>query len=153
MLNELVSPFYTVMTMPLEKPHEGNISQSISSEFMCLKLQTWVLLITGKTFLGFLGRCFSLVRFYGRAAVVCVLAAGDWSWSRGGCVLLFQPLTSFQVMPCCVSPSEKLGDRCGGILTILLQIMQCLLILTWSNSPSTVMTFISIEKDALSFLL
>lgn len=40
MLNELVSLLYTVMTMLLEKPHERNISQRISSEFMCLKLQT-----------------------------------------------------------------------------------------------------------------
>lgn len=40
MLNELVSPLYTVMMMLLEKPHERNTSQSISSEFMCLELQT-----------------------------------------------------------------------------------------------------------------
>lgn len=50
-----------------------------------------------------------------------MLAAVDGSSRRGGCVLLFQPLTSFQFMPRCVSPSEKLGDRCGGILIIFLQ--------------------------------
>lgn len=38
------------MKVPLQKLHEMNVRQSVFSEYVCLKLQTWVLLIAIKTF-------------------------------------------------------------------------------------------------------
>lgn len=68
------SPLYCNENATRETTREEHFSEHL---FMCLKVQTLVLLITVKTSLGFWGRCFSLLRFCGRAAVMCVLSAGD----------------------------------------------------------------------------
>lgn len=75
------SPFYRNDNAVRETTWE-NMSQSTSSKGTCLKLQPRVLLIAVQTFVDISGRCFSFIRFCGRAAVVCVLAAGDGSVSE-----------------------------------------------------------------------
>lgn len=107
MLNKLVSPLSWCNDDAVrETTKEERFSEHLF-RIHVHKLQTQVLVIAVKTVGVFLERCFFFVEFCGGTA----MCACSWWWvglRAEELILLFQPLSSFQVMPCCISPSGEL---------------------------------------------